>query len=355
MPSTWARSEAVTRATLYDGATAFPHEVTVALADAELRLVTDQGHGQSVPLVVLTRDGEGRDWRFARSDQPGWRLRFDDEPPADMADRLPGPARYGRWIDRIGLGKAAVVCAAVAGAVLAIGYAAPAALAPHVPQSWERNLGTAIVGDFGDNRCRSVPGQRALQALAERVEPGTARGPFAISVAALDYDMVNAAALPGNNVIFFEGLLDEARSAEALAGVMAHEIAHVRRRHVTEALLRELGIGALVRLFSGSVGANAQQLVALRYTRSNEAEADADAIAALARAGIDPRPTAALFRRLGPARSDKVEARVEWLESHPGAGGRAEKFERSYDPRRSYRPALAEAEARRLLTMCRRP
>lgn len=44
---------------------------------------------------------------------------------------------------------------------------------------------------------------------------------------------------------------------DALAGVLAHEIAHVRRRHVTEALLRELCIGALIRMLAGNLGANA--------------------------------------------------------------------------------------------------
>ena len=72
---------------------------------------------------------------------------------------------------------------------------------------------------------------------------------------------------------------------EALAGVLAHEVAHVRRRHVTEALIRELGIGALIRLFAGNVGANAEQIVSLSYTRENEAQADSDAIAMLRRAG----------------------------------------------------------------------
>ncbi len=343
----------MTRATLYDGTNAYAHHVTVSTLGDRLQLVTDGGHGEEVAPGLLTRDGEGHDWRFARSDRPGWRLRFEGEPSADVAALLPRAARYGGFIDRFGLGKAALVLAGVAGAVLFVGYSAPQWIAPHVPQSWERNLGTAIVGDFGTNRLRDPKLQAALEKLAERVEPGATSGPQAISFAALDLDMVNAAALPGRHVIFFEGMLKKACSADELAGVMAHEIAHVRRRHVTESLLRELGIGALIRLFAGGVGANAQQLVGLQYTRANEAEADADAIRMLAAAGIDPRPTAALFRKLDPAAAKgRRRFEVEWLESHPGIAGRAARFAAAFRPNASYRPALTATEAKDLRTNC---
>jgi predicted Zn-dependent protease len=135
-----------------------------------------------------------------------------------------------------------------------------------------------------------------------------------------------------------------------MAGVLAHEIAHVRRRHVTQALIRELGIGALIRLFAGGVGANAEQLVSLSYTRANEAEADADAIAALKRANIDPRPTAALFSRLD--KEDGDFDKVEWLNSHPRSKQRARLFAASYQPGRAYQPSLPSADYRVIRQTC---
>jgi predicted Zn-dependent protease len=132
--------------------------------------------------------------------------------------------------------------------------------------------------------------------------------------------------------------------------VLAHEVAHVRRRHVTQALIRELGIGALIRLFAGGVGANAEQLVSLSYTRANEAEADADAIAALGRAGIDPRPTAALFQKLD--KQDGDFDTVEWLNSHPRSKERARLFAASYRPGRTYRPSLSAADYAAIRTAC---
>ena len=189
--------------------------------------------------------------------------------------------------------------------------------------------------------------------MAERIEPGVTRGPDRISFAALDVDILNAAAIPGNHIIVFKKIIRDGRSPDELAGVLAHEIAHVRRRHVTEALLRELGIGALIRLFAGGIGANTQQLVSLSYTRANEAQADADAIESLKRAGIDPRPTADLFARLGSKNGDN--ASLQWLQSHPASGGRAKRFAASYDPKTTYRPAISDTHATALYDVCLRP
>jgi predicted Zn-dependent protease len=137
-----------------------------------------------------------------------------------------------------------------------------------------------------------------------------------------------------------------------MAGIVAHEIAHIRRRHVTQALVRELGVGALIRTFAGGVGASAEQVVGLSFTRANEAEADADAIATLRRAGIDPRPTAALFASLSKQQGGDGSPGLEFLNSHPGSRQRAGNFRRSFDSTASYRPALDPAMSKALLTAC---
>lgn len=340
-------------ATLFDGAVAEAVPVTVAAAGGAVAITRGDGAEDHVdPATLLLVEGSGPP-RLARGDIPGWRLRFDRAPDPELAALLPRrSARYGRWIDRIGLWPAAAACAVVAAVVLAVGYSAPAWIAPLVPERWERDLGVALVGDFGDNRCRDAAGNRALRALGERIEPNIATGPDAIRFTAIDVAMFNAAALPGGQVVVFKDMLSGS-SADALAGVLAHEIAHVRRRHVTQALVRELGIGALVRLFAGGVGANAQQLVALSYTRANEAEADRDAIAALTRAAIDPRPTARLFARLARHDGKAGGFNAEFLDSHPVNRERARQFAASFVPGRAYRPVLSRADAAALAAACR--
>jgi predicted Zn-dependent protease len=234
-----------------------------------------------------------------------------------------------------------------------VGYLSPAWIAPHVPTSWERNLGDAIVGDFGDNRCRDAEGQRVLDRLVERLDPGATRGPDAIRIATLDVPIFNAAALPGGHIVVFQGALDEIENPDALAGIVAHEIAHVRRRHVTQALIRELGIGALIRLFAGDVGMNAEQLVALSYTRQNEAQADSDAIAMLRRAHISPKPTGELFDKLAGEAEEEPGFTGEFLQSHPLSRKRAEKFAAAAKKGASYEAAMSAAQFHTLKLACR--
>ena len=343
----------MTAALLYDGIQAVPQDVDAVVDGDALRITNAIGDSETIDAALLSRAASGRDTlRLARSDRGGWRLSI----PAAYADEfealLGREEKYGRWVDRIGLVPALVAFSIVAAGAVAVGYLAPHWVAPHVPRSWERNVGDAIVGDFGDNRCRNAEGQRALHAMVERLSPGALTGSDPIRIAALDVDMFNAAALPGGHIVVFEAAITETEDPDALAGILAHEIAHVRRRHVTEALIRELGIGAFIRLFAGDIGANANQLIALSYTREAEEEADADAIAMLNRAGISPMPTARLFQRLGSDEEEGTSYAAEFLSSHPLSRDRARKFAAAHDSARTYSPVLTEAQADDLFNIC---
>ena len=340
-------------ATLYDGITALPHQVQAVFGDDQLKLQRDDGWSDLVPSDRLRRLEGGRNQlRLSQRDHPGWRLILPAEAEDAVTRLIGGGERYGRWIDRIGLWPALAAAAVVTSSVVAIGYLAPNWVAPHVPRSWERNLGNAIVGDFGDYRCRSKPGQRALDRLVDRLSPGARTGPEQVRIAALDVPVWNAAALPGGHIVVFNPAITETENVEALAGIVAHEIAHVQRRHVTEALIRELGIGALIRLFAGDIGANAQQLVSLSYTRANEEEADRDAIAMLNRAGISPEHTAQLFDKLAEDMNEDSGITAEFLQSHPMSRSRARRFRAGVDKDRSYGTALAQEDADALFNVC---
>ena len=338
---------------LYDGVTATAHDVGVEIDGDELRLVHQpQKRVEIIAGATLRRvDGALSDIRLSRTDVPGWRLNLPLEAGDDLAAILGREERYGRWIDRIGLLPATAIGALVTALVLGIGYVAPRWVAPNIPMSWERNVGSAIVGDFGDLKCRGKDGQKALEALVESVAPGATSGPEAIKVAALDVGVFNAAALPGGYIVVFRPAITESEP-EALAGILAHEVAHVRRRHVTEALIRELGIGALIRLFAGNVGANAEQIVALNYTRANEAEADGDAIRMLKQASISPLPTATLFRKLADDDNKLSGFSAEFLQSHPLSASRAKRFDQAFDPAAHYRSPLTREQQDALFETC---
>lgn len=337
-------------AILYDGITADRHRVRVD-ADAQSLVVTyPDGQRDTLDphdLVVVSTDP--RRITLGRKESAGWRLILPQPVDPTVAAKLPANTEYGRWIDRMGLWKASAALAVIAGVVLFIGYTAPTWLAPLVPETWERNLGTALVGDFGDNACHTASADAALKKMALRIDPSvTTTAPIPMTV--LDVSIFNAAAIPGNQIIIFKGALDDTDNPDAMAGILAHEIGHVRKRHVTQALIRELGIGALIRLFAGDIGANAQQLISLSYTRANEEEADQEAVKALDAANIDPRPTAALFRKLADD-SGGMDS-VKWLNSHPQSADRAKLFDASWKKGRNYQPSIATVDYEALKKAC---
>ena len=94
---------------------------------------------------------------------------------------------------------------------------------------------------------------------------------------------VNAFAAPGGHVVVLSGLIDEAKSGDEVAGVLAHEIAHVIHRHPMESLVRAMGLAVLAEALSGDgLGGTAAMLLAVTaYSREAEAEADATAVALL--------------------------------------------------------------------------
>jgi predicted Zn-dependent protease len=189
-----------------------------------------------------------------------------------------------------------------------------------------------------------------LQTLARRLSPGYAD--FDIRV--VDVPMVNAAALPGNHIVIFRELITEADTPDEVAGVLAHEIAHVRRRHVTEGMIRELGVGLVITALGGTTGGNADMILGSRYGRAAEAEADADAIAALRAANISPLGTARFFTRMGATerKLGRLGAAFSYLSTHPLSDARRAKFRASFDPNRRYTPALSRDEWEAIFNIC---
>ncbi|NNC48849.1 MAG: M48 family metallopeptidase [Sphingomonas sp.] len=336
-------------AILYDGQTAARQIVIVEAYATKLDIRFEDGRHDSVPVDELTRSGkDGGAVRLGREGHEGWRLILPEPLPQAFVDILPTGSRYGGFIDRIGIAPAIIVLAGITALILFGAYASPKLVAPIIPPKWEENVGDAMVGDFGERRCRSDEAEAAILSLIDRLDPGEYA--MEVEAAILDLDWENAAALPGGHIVLFDGAISEWDDPDAVAGVIAHEVAHVRERHVTEALVRELGIGALIRLFADDLGANAQAIMGLSYTRENESEADDSAIRMLERAKIDPRPTSELFDRFAEMAGEPIFN--GFLDSHPVSADRAEQFADSYDAERSYRPAFTTTEWAAIKAAC---
>jgi Zn-dependent protease with chaperone function len=334
-------------ASLFDGVTARRHPVTVALEDQALAVAGPETPRYEVPLAGVVRGNDSA--TLARRDQPGWRLVFAGPVPEAVTGRLPPPARYGRLIDRWGLGRAAagfaVISAVLAGAVLT----APAWLGPMVPQAAENRIGAALVPDFAGSVCHTPAGDAALRKLMAEIDPGGAKAPIRVEVIKLA--QVNAAALPGGRIIVLSGLLEAAKSPDELAGVLAHEAGHVRERHVMQGLLRQFGLSVLLSGATGTAPSSIGQLTALRFTRKLEDRADRYALARLNDAKISPAGIAGFFDR---ARSKAPEDGSWWryLSDHPEADQRQNLFRQAVRRGAAYRPALNPSEWKALSEIC---
>lgn len=150
-----------------------------------------------------------------------------------------------------------------------------------------------------------------------------------IKLTVLDSPVVNAMALPGH-VYVTRGLLALANSEAEIAGVLGHEIGHIYERHTAQRVSRSnlAGLGAAaVAILTGEqdtaqLAGQAAQLYLLRFSRSQEYEADMVGVQMLASAGYDPIGQAEFLDTLGKWSSLEssiagVQRPPEFLNTHP--------------------------------------
>jgi len=332
---------------LYDGQSALRYPAQVAAIEGGLRVAWEAGE-LTVPAAQLLHVDTRPDTQiYGHSELGGWRLGLARPVPDDIAAVLPASARYGSWVDRLGLGKTVAIGIALSALTIFGIFQIPQVAAPYVPLAWERKMGDAMMAQVDERTCRTPAGEAALKRLAASLSPDAAK----IDIEVLDIGVVNAAALPGGRIVIFRKLLDEADSPDEVAGVLAHEIAHVRERHVTEGLIREFGLS----IIGGNAGATVTGVMSAGFTRGAEREADGEAARMLSAANISPAPTAAFFKRLAKeeAKFGKVAEGLSYVSTHPMSSERQRFFEGGAQKGRKYRAALSPAEWQSLTGICK--
>jgi beta-barrel assembly-enhancing protease len=253
--------------------------------------------------------------------------------------RLPGHRAWtrGHWIG---------VCAGLAG-TLALGILAlntlPRWIADAIPITWEQRLGqpAEALMTSSDVRCTGQPGLAALSHLVERLRvAGGIEMPVTIGV--LNNPIANAFTLPGGHVLVMRGLIDKATDGPMLAGVIAHELGHVKHRDSTTLMVRGMGLSILLNMIGfgnagGSAAAGASNLMNLAYSRAAEAAADASAIDFLTKAGLRADGLSRFFTLMeknevmpgddsGHQSDKKLEmgSSLSWFATHPSSASRRE-------------------------------
>ncbi|HVS30515.1 MAG TPA: M48 family metallopeptidase [Thermoanaerobaculia bacterium] len=151
---------------------------------------------------------------------------------------------------------------------------------------------------------------------------------------------INAFALPGGPIYLNRGIIDNARNEGEVAGVLAHEIAHVALRHGThqasKAYGAQAGISILGGLLGGRVGNNTAQILNvlggvglnalfLKFSRELETQADVRGAQILAASGYSPTDMISFFNQLAKVDSSK---KTTWMSHHPAPPDRQARIQK---------------------------
>ncbi len=200
------------------------------------------------------------------------------------------------------------------------------------------------------------PMQRYVNSVGRWLASQTERPDLPWHFGVLDAPQLNAFAAPGGFVFVTRGLLERMKSEAELAGVLAHEIAHVLQKHHLKAIQKSAQVGVATNVLSLAIqdrnSAARDKLIAFgteMYTRgldrSDELEADRLGVVIAARAGYDPYGLPSVLQALqamnpedsglalmfkthpAPAeRLDAIEKQSATLEAHSGQPQLAERF-----------------------------
>jgi|SRR5215469_1987692 len=207
-------------------------------------------------------------------------------------------------------------------------------------------LGTAEVDRYLNMLLRKLEQSRYARSL----EPGGSRAEmFPFQIHAVASKKVNAFSLPGGPIFVNSATIAAAENEAQLAGVIAHEMSHIVLRHPTNQASKR-NLVALPALLAGALaghsllGQLAQIGVAftansalLKFSRTDEAEADYNGVLIMADAGYNPREMARFFEIL-EAKTGRGDGLSEFLSDHPNPGNRVAAIEEEIRdlPRRSY-------------------
>jgi Zn-dependent protease with chaperone function len=170
--------------------------------------------------------------------------------------------------------------------------------------------------------------------LAANIPVEYRQPPFRYTFDVVNMREINAFALPGGPMFVNRGMIEASGTEAEVAGVMAHELAHVVLRHGTLQASKgqKFQIGAIAGQILGAiVGGNAGAVIAqgseiglsayfLKYSREYEREADILGAQIMAKAGYDARAMATMFERIA---KEGGRGGPEWLSSHPNPGNRS--------------------------------
>ena len=217
-------------------------------------------------------------------------------------------------------------------------------IAGKIPMEWETKFGDQVFaqvaseGKLLTNSVWDVP----VSNITSRLLPIVEKSGYDFKFHIMDDTNFNAFAIPGGHVVIHTGLLEASESAEEVAGVLAHELAHVTRRHSLRNIIKSAGLmitlQALLGDTSGLFGIAAEgsrYLLQQKFSRDFEREADDTGWTYLVEANIDPRGMTRSFEKIREmiAASDMavMEGTLALANTHPTSQERIDRLTKKWE------------------------
>ena len=202
-----------------------------------------------------------------------------------------------------------------------------------IPLSWETEFGNTLYDQMSstlqviDDPELMMESRRILKPLSDSIDHLS----YDIQFHIIEDKAVNAFAIPGGHIILNTGFLLQAENPEEIAGVVAHEIAHISCRHGIRQLVNSTGLYLIVQATIGNVGGileaiseNGSFLLTQKFSRDFETEADEEALKYLLNARINPDGMLKFFKKLIPENeelddnaSKNTEELFSFISTHP--------------------------------------
>jgi beta-barrel assembly-enhancing protease len=307
-----------------------------------------------MPLAGLkiTRGGHNNQHIFLEHPaQPGWSVSTRDSQLLSHP-ALAGDLEIGgqlKALPRENRTSGLLVCAAVLFALLAALIITLIAsrqwlvekIADRIPVSWEISLGEGLYNEVkSEEEVVTDPvREKEIAAITAPLLAAAGTNLYRFQFHIINDTNINAFAVPGGHIFIHTGLLHAADTPEEIAGVLAHEIAHVTERHGFRSLINAAGLYLIVQFFfgdtSGAMAAlteGSRMLLEQSYSRDFERQADDVGWNYLVKANIDPRGMIRFFKRMKEeeAKNPQLKGALQLLNTHPATDERMQRLEEKW-------------------------
>ncbi len=322
----------------FDGETARSHAITVQVLSEGIQINGERGksigYWDYEGLRANPGSGTDHEINLMHPDSPDARLVITD--PAilgQLTNMAPNifepPGKRRGFVFR--LVQIALIIAIIAGLIFVAVPKTAHVIASAIPVKWEMAWGKSVRKQITGKAkvCRNKSGTAALNAMvAQLLQTGPVRdSAYTITITVIKTKSQNAYATMGGQIVVFSKLIKEMDGPDELAGVLAHEIAHVIARHPLTHSIEAFTTTIFAGMFGGRASDIGGAMVISAYSRTMEAEADRIAERILSQARISPRGLAKFFQRLQKEYKGGERGALALFRTHPALAERAARLE----------------------------